>query len=266
MRRELVLREEGALIDEDRLYGNMLSSMPLTFNVLGPMALDHGLATAVWRRLLPAFIESVTAIGFEHAPGRGQAAFLADGTAFDAALQVVTPDGEPAMVYVELKYSEGMTGPTAAHRPRYDEASRAVALYRDPDSAALRGVAMEQFWREHMVAQIAVDLGVTPRAHFVAISPRLNRQVGAALSAYTAELTAPTPTDGDRVGFTALTLETVVDALAASGAADTAEKLRRRYLDFGARPRPGARRSRRPHAHAAASGAYTVTRARKGAT
>ncbi len=218
MRRELVLREEGALIDEDRLFSNMLSSMPLTFNVLGPMALDLGLATAVWRHLLPTFIDSVTAIGFEHAPGRGQAAFLADGTAFDAALQVVTPDGEPAMVYVEVKYSEGMTGPAAAHRPRYDEASRAVALYRDPDSAALRGVALEQFWREHMTAQLAVDLGVTPRAHFVAISPRLNRQVGAALGAYAAELVAPTPTDGDRVGFTALTLEAVVDALAAAGA------------------------------------------------
>ena len=39
----------------------MLSSMPLTFNVLGPMALDLGLATAVWRHLLPTFVDSVTA-------------------------------------------------------------------------------------------------------------------------------------------------------------------------------------------------------------
>jgi len=43
--RELLLREEGAAIDEERLFANALSSMPLTFNLLGPLALDLGLAT-----------------------------------------------------------------------------------------------------------------------------------------------------------------------------------------------------------------------------
>ena len=233
VRRELVLREEGAAIDEDRLFGNMLSSMPLTFNVLGPMALDPALATAVWRQLLPDFVHTVTSIGFEHSPGRGRIEFLNDGTAFDAALQIVTPDGEPGVVFIEVKYSEAMSGPAAAHRPRYDEASRAVELYRDPDSLNLRTVALEQLWREHMVAQLAVRHGVTPRAHFVAIGPRLNRQAGAAFSAYAAQLATPLENDSAHVGFTVLMLETVVEVLAAAGANDIAGKLQQRYLDFG---------------------------------
>ncbi len=233
VRRELVLREEGAAIDEDRLFGNLLSSMPLTFNVLGPLALDLDLATAVFRQLLPGFVHTVTAIGFETSPGRGRPEYLHDGTAFDAALQIVTPDGEPGLVFIEMKYSEGMSGPAAAHRPRYDAASRQVRLYRDPDSPALRSVALEQLWREHMLAQLAVDLEFTPKAHFVAIGPRLNRQATAAFQAYADQLAAPEPEDTSAVGFTALTLEAVVDALATAGATDLAALLRQRYLDFG---------------------------------
>ena len=191
VRRELVLREEGAAIDEDRLFGNLLSSMPLTFNVLGPLALDLDLATAVFRQLLPGFVHTVTAIGFETSPGRGRPEYLHDGTAFDAALQIVTPDGEPGLVFVEMKYSEGMSGPAAAPRPRYDAASRQVRLFRDPDSPALRSVALEQLWREHMLAQLAVDLEFTPKAHFVAIGPRLNRQVTTAFKAYADQLAEP---------------------------------------------------------------------------
>ena len=232
VRRELVLREEGAAIDEDRLFGNLLSSMPLTFNLLGPLALDLDLATTAFRHLLPAFVHTVTGINFETSPGRGRAAYLDDGTAFDAALQIVTPDGEPGLVFVEMKYSEGMTGPAAAHRPRYDAASRQVRLYRDPDSPALRSVALEQLWREHMVVQLAIDLEFIPQAHFVAIGPRLNRQITTAFQAYADQLAAPELEDTSAVGFTALTLESVVDALAAAGATDTAASLRQRYLDF----------------------------------
>ena len=141
------MREEGAVIDVERLFANALSSMPLAFNLLGPLALDLDLATAVWRRLLPDFVQTVQRIGFEHSPGRGDARFLGDGTAFDAVVQVITPAGNPATVYIELKYSEGMTGPAAAHGPRHDAASRQVRFYHDPDSAVLRSLALEQLWR-----------------------------------------------------------------------------------------------------------------------
>jgi hypothetical protein len=76
VRRELILREEGAVIDVERLFANALSSMPLCFNLLGPMALNLEVGTAVWRRLLPGFVQTVQRIGFEHSPGRGDARFL----------------------------------------------------------------------------------------------------------------------------------------------------------------------------------------------
>jgi len=233
VRRELILREEGAVIDVDRLFANALSSMPLCFNLLGPMALNLDLATTVWRRLLPTFVHTVESISFEHSPGRGEARFLSDGTAFDAVMRVITAEGETATVYIELKYSEGMTGQAAALRPRYDEVSRQVRLFRHPDSPALRSLALEQLWREHMLAQLAVDLQVTPKAHFVAIGPRLNRRVATAFRLHAAELIDPSSLDDDdRVGFTPLTLESVIEALAEAGAGELARQLWLRYLDF----------------------------------
>jgi hypothetical protein len=232
VRRELIMREEGAMIDEDRLFSNALSSMPLVFNLFGPMVIDGRLATAVFRRLLPDFVRSVERISFEHSPGRLEDRFLADGTAFDVALHVVTPEGESGTVFIELKYSEDMTGPAARPRPRYDEASRQVGLFKDPDSQLLRSLALEQLWREHMLAQLAIDHGVTSRAIFIAIGPRLNRRVNAAFRVYQNELREEEDRDSDRVEFKALTLESIIDALSDAGAAEIATALWQRYCDF----------------------------------
>lgn len=229
---ELLLREEEAAIDEERLFGNALSSMPLTFNLFGPLALDLTLATSVFRRLLPDFVHTVEQIIFEHSPGRREGRFLNDRTAFDLAVRVITPDGEPATVFIEVKYSESMEGPAARMRDRYNEASRQVHLYRAPDSAILRSLALEQLWREHMTAQLAVDLGITSRAIFMAIGPHLNRRVQAAFRVYEAELLDADQRELGRVAFEPLTLETVIEAVAAAGASELAHALWGRYCDL----------------------------------
>ena len=230
---ELLMREDDAAIDEWRLFGNALSSMPMLFNLLAPLASDRELATAVFRRLMPAFVHSVEKIIFEHSPGRRDNRFLQDRTAFDAAICVITPDGELATLYVETKLSESMEGPAARMRDRYNEASRLVRLYREPDSALLRSVALEQIWRIHMTAQLAVDHGVTARAVFIGIAPRLNRRVQAAFRVYQSELLDLDDRDDRRVGFVPLTLETIIEAIADAGGSELARALWGRYCDFG---------------------------------
>ncbi|WFT96079.1 hypothetical protein QA633_02875 [Bradyrhizobium barranii] len=231
-RRELLMREEGSAIDEDRLLGNALSSMPLTFNLFGPMALDLNLATAVLRQLLPGFVHQVTGFTFEHSPGRREQRFLNDGTAFDLAIHVITSDGEDGTIFVEVKYSEDMAGPAARLRDRYDKASRSVGLFVDPDSPMLRSLALEQLWREHMLAQLTVDQGLTPRAMFIAIGPRLNRRVMAAFRVYANELIDADRRGANRVPFQAFTLESFIGALAGAGADGPARDLWHRYADF----------------------------------
>ena len=230
--REMLMREEDAAIDEDRLLANGLSSMPMTFNVFGPLALDLKLATSVFRRLLPDFVHSVDQIVFEHSPGRREGYLLGDRTAVDSAVRVTTVQGELGTIYIEAKYSESMEGPAARMRDRYNEASREVRLYRDPDSAILRSLALEQLWREHMLSQLAVNHGITSRAVFMAIGPKLNRRVQAAFRVYENELAPDEDSDINRVAFKAVTLEQFISAIEQSGAADTANTLWKRYCDF----------------------------------
>jgi len=229
---EWLLCEDDAAIDDERLFGNALSSMPLVFNLFGPMALDLKLATSVFRALLPGFVHSVERIQFEHSPGRRDECFLADRSAFDAAVHVTTTGGEPGIIYCEVKYSEALDGNPARMRPRYDDASRAVKLYDNPDSLILRATPIEQIWREHMLAQLAVDNGVTPRAVFLAVGPELNRRVQGAFKVYQGELIDADRHDANGVPFVPMTLESVIAAIATAGAGELAHALWARYCDF----------------------------------
>lgn len=235
VRRSLALAEDGASIQTERLMRNALSSEPLNYNAFGPLALDLDLATAVLRRVLPAFVHRVEAVRFETAPSRDRAdpRFLMDGSAHDTAFLVITPDGEPATLFVEVKYSEG-SGPAAAWRPRYDAAIRETALHRDPDAKVLRSVAAEQFTRLHLLAQLCVKHGLTPRAHLLVLHPQANRRVALATRLYADELVDPAGANPGSVGVTALTLEAFVDALHQAGAGTQAAYLHHRYLDLTA--------------------------------
>ena len=231
LREFLLLREDNAAVDEDRLMTNTLTSMCLVANSFGPLALDTKLATNVFRQLLPDFVHSVERIAFEHSPGRRDERFLADRTAFDVAIHVTTPDGESAIVYIEVKYSEEPTN-VARWRDRYSEALKEVRLYKDPESAILRAPLVEQLMREHCVAQLAVDHGITPRAMFIGIGPRLNRRVDAAFRVYANELLPVSGDESTRVRFQHFTLETFIDAIDVAGDRETAEQLWKRYCDF----------------------------------
>lgn len=236
VRRELVMREEGACYDEERLFGNALSSMPMCFNVFAPLAMDLQLASDTFRLLLPSFVKQVHGLRFETAPSRERdrtdTRFLTDGSAWDLAVEVTDLEGDRATVFIEVKYSETMEGPAARPRERYVTAAREVELYNDPDSFVLRSIACEQFFREHALSQLAVNAGLTPRAMFVVVAPRLNRRVQTAIRIYANELIPEEDLDYDRVRFQAITLEAVIDAIRQAGAVDLAKTLWGRYCDF----------------------------------
>jgi len=239
--RELLLREEGALMDEDRLLSCAISSSPAAYNLFGPMAVRLDLASSVFRQLLPDFVHTVEAITFEHSPGRrGNTPgddrgdrYLQDRSAFDCVARIVTPEGDRGSVFIECKLTEDLrAGPAARWRERYDEAIKEVQLYKNPDSAILRSVACEQLTREHCLAALAVMNDATPRAKFIAIAPRLNRMASAAFQVYANELLPFADDDPKRVEFRHFSLEAMIDAIDLAGDQETADKLWRRYCDF----------------------------------
>jgi hypothetical protein len=70
-RREAAYREIGALIDAERLATNLLSSMPLAFNLLAPWGHALERASSYLIELLPAFTGTARQLLFEHSPRAG---------------------------------------------------------------------------------------------------------------------------------------------------------------------------------------------------
>lgn len=228
-RREVAWREDDALIDTERLYRNMLSSMPACFNLIGPLALDPRLATAVLRRLAPDFVKKVNTTLFEHSPARRHPAFTHDRTAFDALFKVTTTAGEHGFVAVEVKYTESLNEPPARLRPRYDEVSQESDLFVDPNHPQLRTAPLQQLWRQHLLAYTMVKNGLYTTGRFMVIAPSLNRVAQEAISLYRTHLLP-----GGIIPFEVVSYEQYIEAVGRSGAADIAALLHDRYLDFTA--------------------------------
>jgi len=65
--------EPHQTLDEDRLYGDLLSSMPMCFNLFGPLHADLGLADKAVKAWWPDAPGKVSAVRFEWSPGRSLA-------------------------------------------------------------------------------------------------------------------------------------------------------------------------------------------------
>ena len=229
VRREVAYREDDALINQERLYRNMVSSHPATFNVFGPLKLDPKLASSVARRICPGFVRKATEVLFEHSPARRHPAFTADRTAFDVLIKTETTAGH-GFIAVEVKLTETMAESPARLRPRYDELSRASGLFRDPDHADLRAAPLNQLWRQHMLTSALIINGLYSAGRFMVVAPALNAKVWDAVARYKSHLIADDP----MVTFDAITLESVVAAIRKAGAKEIASLIHERYCEFGA--------------------------------
>lgn len=231
VRRECVYRELGAMIEVERLRENLLSSMPLTFNIFAPLKLDLRQATRFVAELFPGVMHEVRAIKFEHSPGRGRMHYTQDYTAFDLAIYGLTPTGERAVIAIEVKYSESANEPVPSRiSDRQLALSATGALYLDCEDPALFLNPHQQLTRELNLAQSLLDHRDVDMALFVLASPRLNHLTQAVGESFV-KLLNPSTVAG-QARFTAITLERVLEALAAIGMVSHAHRLHRRYFDF----------------------------------
>lgn len=229
VRRETAYREMGAIIDQERLWTNLLSSQPLAFNLFGPLKLNPEKANAFFRALFPDYVEQVEGIQFEHSPGRGDPSFTADHSAFDVFAPIVTTTGESGFVAIEIKYAETMMEPVAQLRPRYDELSVSSNVFADPMAQALREAPIQQLWREHLLSRAMVGNGLYDHGRFLVIHPAQNHNCVSAVRAYQKHLVSDDPQVS---GFQGVTLEQCLETLDAIGDQEAAKALYGRYLDF----------------------------------
>lgn len=226
-RREVAAMRAGSgqKIDEDRLWANLLSSQPLAFNLFGELSVDLELATRVLRHFWPERLGEVTHVGFEYSPGRGNAAYTADRTAFDVYVEHTTPGGGRGFIGIEVKYNEALTDAPAEHRPRYDEVTRAMGCFKPDLVAGLRRKPIEQIWRDHMLAGSMLLGSPSPweSGLYAFLYPEENEPCRAAVQLYREYLL------DDRT-FASVALEALTVAIERETSATWIRQLRDRYL------------------------------------
>ena len=219
--------EQGRLFAVPRIYNDLLSSQPLCFNLFGELVADLDLATDLFRFLRPAAVEKVTAIRFEHSPGRGDPRFTGDRSAFDVFIEYRHQSGGHGFFGIEVKYHEDLAGKPAEHRPRYDEVAQTMGCFCPDTWPRLRESPLQQIWRDHLLAgatksELGYEDGV-----FVFLYPSCNTHCKSAVDRYQETLT-------DMGTFEVWTLEAVVNALRKISRAPWTEAFHQRYLDFSA--------------------------------
>ena len=230
VRRELIYREIGAMIDEDRLKTNLLSSMPLCFNLFVPLKLDLRAADRFVAELFPNLISEVTHIYFESSPGRGNPRFTADYSAFDVVILGLSDTGKRVFIAIEVKYSEAgfEPMPTRIH-PRHLDLVASSGIFAEPEDPALFTNPLQQLVREHNLAQSILDAGLAEHGVFLLIGPAFNHLATGMAETYAKGLNPPVP---HRVAFVHITLERIIEGIAAAGLVDHARALHRRYCDW----------------------------------
>lgn len=140
-----------ATIEVDRLRRNLLSSMPLCFNLFGalrqhPEHVPALLNEVVGRELVGEIVQ----IEVEWAPD--PLLHLGDRTAFDALVEYRTPAGEPGFLGVETTYAEGPDRGTY-DTPSYRKLTTPAQGWRPGAADALAPSPANQLWRNTLLAQ-----------------------------------------------------------------------------------------------------------------
>lgn len=149
--------QKHQMLDVDRLHADLLSSMPMCFNLFAPLRDDLALANRAVRAWWPQIPGTVIDVRFEWSPGRREAGrFLENASAFDVAFELDLGNGQRGLLGIETKYHEDCrreAKPSSDARiARYSLVSERSGAFLPGAIDAIRGTELQQIWLDHLLA------------------------------------------------------------------------------------------------------------------
>jgi hypothetical protein len=190
--------EKHQTLNEHRLFGDLLSSMPMCFNLFGPLHADLELADRAVHAWWPRVPGKVRAVRFEWSPGRAiPGMYLENRSAFDVAFELDLPDGARGLLGVETKYHEDCKAestPSPGRLDRYRLVSERSGIFRDGAVDRIIGTDLQQIWLDHLLALSLVQEPdpLWSWSAFVLIHPAGNPSFARSTSRYRELLADPT--------------------------------------------------------------------------
>ena len=206
--------EDHETLGRTRLREDLLSSMPMCFNLFGELVDDPERARAAADLLLPGAKRGPVDVRFEWSPERRSSRYTNDRTAFDVALLIGSADGPRAFVGIETKYHEHATReptPKPSARPRHEEQTRflvgltnEVGVFKPGWEDQVLETDLRQLWRDHLLALAMRRRPEWSQGCYLLAYPSRNTSFAAAAQRYRALLV-----DGDAT-FRAVTVDDLV--------------------------------------------------------
>lgn len=134
------------IIEEDRLYNNLLSSQPLCFNFFAELKNDKAFALKALNELGFQLSEIKDTI-FEYAPKEN---YTTDNSAFDVAIEVAR-DNESGLIGLECKYTDTFSA-KEYDKPAYRDIFEKSNVFSE-DYDTYKSSSYNQLFRNQLIAQ-----------------------------------------------------------------------------------------------------------------
>jgi hypothetical protein len=142
--------QSGGTLEKNRLFQNMLSSMPLCFNLFGELRQKPEETAALFRTLLGLDIAKVISIEVEYAPSPHF--HLKDRTAFDAFVSYLDSKGNKGFIGIETKYTEAFSREEYLNERYAEITTDKRSGFKKHSLNALKTQATNQLWRNAILA------------------------------------------------------------------------------------------------------------------
>ena len=184
--------ERHQMLKADRLWADLLSSMPLCFNLFGDLA-DPECAERAVQLWWPDAPHGSVMTMFEHSPGRLDPLFLNNRSAFDVAFEIGTGDKNRGIIGVETKYHEHTkveAKPKPAALARYIEVAERSHAFADGWRDRVVNTELQQIWQDHLLvlSMLQHPMRKWSWGRFVLVYPSRNPSFARAANEYRAVL------------------------------------------------------------------------------
>jgi hypothetical protein len=211
--------------DHQRLWAELLWAPALAFNLFGELAGDLALADRAVHAWWPDAPGTVSAVLFEHSPGRFDWAYLGSLRSFDAAFVLDLGDGTQGMIAVDVNYHDRAKPATAkpVGRPRQREVAAGAGVFAEGAVDAVDRTDLLVTCLEHLLllSMLQHPDGRWSWGRYVVVHPEGNVDLAGISSRYAELLT-------DRATFSSATIEQLLAAGALPRRSTTL--LRERYV------------------------------------
>lgn len=164
VRRTLEVSAEGGTLEPDRLFHNLMSSMPMCFNLFGSIGTAPAFLDLV-RELFDTEAVEIDEVKCEVKPTEA----LGDRTAFDAIVWYRTARGALRFLGIETKYTEPFSQ-QVYDNATYRAVTDASSWFKKGAAEELHGSATNQLWRGLMLASLTEE-ATASRGRYVVITP-----------------------------------------------------------------------------------------------